>query len=116
MSYFIAIHEPKDVWAIQLARALRSTTWAQSSAAASAAKGFAVVALDHHTPACADAFPFLDEQNAAEKIGLYVEPIKAAHVARRINAAKMHGGHGRIPPATLLIFARKLHGLVSCSM
>jgi len=31
---------------------------------------------------------------AAEKIGLHVEPIEAVHVARRIDAAKMHGGHG----------------------
>jgi hypothetical protein len=36
----------------------------------------------------------LHKQHAAEKIGPHVEPIKAAHVARRIDAAKMHGVHG----------------------
>jgi hypothetical protein len=38
--------------------------------------------------------PFLDKQDTAEQVRLHVEPVKAAHVARRIDAAKMHGGHG----------------------
>jgi len=29
-----------------------------------------------------------------KKSGLHVEPIEAVHVARRIDAAKMHGVHG----------------------
>jgi hypothetical protein len=37
--------------------------------------------------------PFLDEQDAAEKIGLHVEPLETVHVARRIDAAKMHCVH-----------------------
>jgi hypothetical protein len=44
-------------------------------------KSLAVVTLGHDKFARADAFRFLDEQDAAEKIRLHVEPIKAAHVA-----------------------------------
>ena len=57
-------------------------------------KGFAVVRLGQHAAMCADASPFLDKQDAAEKIGLHVEPIEAVHVARRVDAAKMQGIHG----------------------
>ena len=39
-------------------------------------KGFAVVRLGHHAPMRTDASPFPDEQDAAEKIGLHVEPIE----------------------------------------
>jgi hypothetical protein len=42
MSNFIAIQEPNDVPAIQLARAVGSTAWAQSSAVAASARGFAL--------------------------------------------------------------------------
>jgi hypothetical protein len=45
----------------------------------------------HHAPAPADASPFLDKQDAAEKIGLHVEPVEAVHVAGRIDAAKVRG-------------------------
>jgi hypothetical protein len=38
----------------------------------------------------------LDKQNTAEKIGLHVEPVEAAHVAGRIDAAKVQGVHGAI--------------------
>ncbi|MGO9235617.1 MAG: hypothetical protein ACLP4V_16705 [Methylocella sp.] len=61
---------------------------------ARAALGFAVVRLGHHVPVCADASPFLDKQDTAEKIGLHVEPIEPAHVPRRIDAAKIRSGHG----------------------
>ena len=44
-------------------------------------KSLAFVTLGHDKFARADAFRFLDEQDAAEKIRLHVEPIKAAHVA-----------------------------------
>ena len=52
-----------------------------------------LLALGHHAPARAYASPFLHKQDAAEKIGLHVKPIKAVHVAGRIDAAKMQGGH-----------------------
>src|ERR1019366_10535062 len=61
-------------------------------------KGFTVVRLGHHAPVCADASPSLDKQDASEKIGLHVKPIEAAHVARWIDAAKMHGVHGASLP------------------
>jgi hypothetical protein len=48
----------------------------------------------------------LDKQDAAKKIGLYVEPIKAAHIPRRIDAAKMYGGHGQILPAAIQLCTR----------
>jgi hypothetical protein len=57
-------------------------------------KGFVVVTLGDHAPVRADASPLLDMQDAAEKIGLDVEPVEAALVARRIDPAKIHGGHG----------------------
>ena len=38
----------------------------------SGGKGFGVVRLGRHAPARADASPFLDEQDAAEKIRLHV--------------------------------------------
>jgi hypothetical protein len=41
----------------------------------------------------ADSPPSFDEQNAAEKIASHIEEIEASQVARRINAAKMHGVH-----------------------
>jgi len=56
-------------------------------------EGFAVERLGHDTPVRADASPSFDEQNAAEKIALHIEEIEASQVARRINAAKMHGIH-----------------------
>jgi hypothetical protein len=40
-----------------------------------------------------EASPFLDKQDAAEKIGLHVEPIEAVYVARRTDAEKMHSVH-----------------------
>ena len=43
-------------------------------------KGFVVVTLGNRAPLRADASPFLDKQRAAEKIGLDVEPVKAAHI------------------------------------
>ena len=72
-------------------------------------KSLAVVTLGHDAPPRANAAPFLHEQHAAKKIGLYVEPIEAAHVARRINAAKMQSGHGRILCAAILLCTRKPH-------
>jgi hypothetical protein len=57
-------------------------------------KGFAVVTLGHYAPVRAEASPFLDKQDAAEQVRLHVEPVKAAHISRRIDAAKIHGGHG----------------------
>jgi arginine repressor len=42
----------------------------------------------------ADASPFRDKQNAAEKIWLHVEPGEAVHVARQIDAAEMYSVHG----------------------
>jgi hypothetical protein len=59
-----------------------------------ASKRFVVVALGHHVPARAYASPFLHKQDAAEKIGLHVKPIEAAHFARRADAPKMHSVHG----------------------
>jgi hypothetical protein len=35
----------------------------------------------------------LNDGETAEQVGLHVEPIEAAHVARRIDAVKMHGVH-----------------------
>jgi hypothetical protein len=54
-------------------------------------KGFAVEKLGHYAPLCADAPPFLDKQDPAEKIGLHVEPIEAVHVLRGVDAAKFNG-------------------------
>jgi hypothetical protein len=42
----------------------------------------------------ADASPFLDQQHAAEQVRLHIEPVEAAHIARRIDPTKIHGGHG----------------------
>src|ERR1700693_3063021 len=47
----------------------------------------------HHAAAPADAAPFLHDAEAAEKIGLPVEPMELAHVARGIDAGEMHGAH-----------------------
>jgi len=57
-------------------------------------KRFAVVRLGHHAPVRADASPFLGKQDSAEQVRLHDEPVKAAHVGRRIDAAKIDGGHG----------------------
>jgi hypothetical protein len=53
-------------------------------------KGFAVVMLGHHAPLFADGPPFLDKHHAAEKIGLRIKPIEAAHVQRWIEAGQNH--------------------------
>ena len=58
-------------------------------------KSYVVVKFRDATASRADPSPCLDKQDAAEKIGLHVEAIEAAHVARRINAAKMRAGQGR---------------------
>jgi hypothetical protein len=47
-----------------------------------------LLALGHHAPARAYASPFLHKQDAAEKIGLHVKPIEAAHFARRAEDAQ----------------------------
>ena len=59
----------------------------------SGGKRFIVVRLGYHAPLCADASPLLHEQDAAEKVRLHAEPVEAVHIARRIDAAKMHGVH-----------------------
>jgi hypothetical protein len=56
-------------------------------------EGLAVERLDHDTPVRADSPPSFDEQNAAEKIMPNIEEVEAPQVARRIDAAKMHGVH-----------------------
>ena len=48
----------------------------------------------HHAPMRADASPFLDKQNTAEKIWLHVELVEAVHVARQIDVAEMYSVHG----------------------
>jgi len=40
-----------------------------------------------HSPNCLRA-------DSAEQVRLHVEPVKAAHVGRRIDAAKIDGGNG----------------------
>jgi hypothetical protein len=42
-------------------------------------KGFVVVPLGHDSPLCADAAPFLDKRDAAEKFGLHIEAKEAVH-------------------------------------
>jgi hypothetical protein len=41
----------------------------------------------------ADAASFFDDGETAERVGLHVEPMEVAHVARWIDAVKMHGVH-----------------------
>ena len=79
-------------------------------------KSLAVVTLGHDKFARADAFRFLDEQDAAEKIRLRVEPTEAAHVGQIITAAKMLGAHGQILPATLMICTREPLRIIECSL
>jgi hypothetical protein len=38
--------------------------------------------------------PCAPMQDSAEQVRLHDEPVKAAHVGRRIDAAKIDGGHG----------------------
>jgi hypothetical protein len=56
---------------------------------------FGHVPFVEHAPTRADAAPFLHNSEAAEQIGLHVEPIEAAHVARRIDAVEMYAGRTR---------------------
>jgi hypothetical protein len=42
------------------------------------------------------------KQNPTEKIGRHIEPVKAAHVARRVDAVKFNGGQAKTQTVSLI--------------
>jgi hypothetical protein len=59
-------------------------------------RGFVVVSLGLDLAARADTPPLFHKQEAAEQVALDVEAVEAAHVPRRIDAAKFNRVH-RLP-------------------